>query len=150
MKEKNKQNLSIFDLASHENMIVPVWIIIGFEQRALQDSQTLKEDTFCRLHVTSGQANIGIEKHLGAGILLTYEADDYSQAYHQFEEVFKVLKTMISFNHIYLIMILDLRSLDLMMLVIVYTFSIYDISKFLQLPNQLKWNLNLMELFLMI
>ena len=32
MKEVNNQNLWSFDLGSHENMNVPIWIIIGFQQ----------------------------------------------------------------------------------------------------------------------
>ena len=33
MKEVNNQNLWNFELGSHENMNVPIWIIIGFQQR---------------------------------------------------------------------------------------------------------------------
>ena len=40
----------------------------------------------------------------------------------------------------------DLRMLELMMLVLIFTFPISDISKISQLLNQLKNNLNLMEL----
>ena len=37
MKEVNNQNLWNFELGSHENMNVPIWIIIGFQQRDRQD-----------------------------------------------------------------------------------------------------------------
>ena len=78
MKEMNNQNVWNFELGSHENMNVPIWIIIGFQQRDRQDSQTLNNDTFCRLPVVSAQCIIGTEKYPDAGILLNYDDDDYS------------------------------------------------------------------------
>ena len=91
MKEVNNQNVWIFELGSQENMNVPIWIIIGFQQQDRQDSQNLNNDTFCRLHVDSAQCVIGTEKYPDAGILLNYDGDDYSQGYHQFKEVFRAL-----------------------------------------------------------
>ena len=91
MKEVNNQNLWNFDLGSHENMNMPIWIIIGFQQRDRQDSQNLNNDTFCRLPVVSAQCIIGTEKYPDAGILLNYDDDDYSQGYHQIKEVFRAL-----------------------------------------------------------
>ena len=76
MKEVNNQNLWNFELGSQENMNVPVWIIIGFQQQDRQDSQNLNNDTFYRLPVTSCQCVIGTEKHPDAGILLNYDDDD--------------------------------------------------------------------------
>ena len=58
LKEVNNQNLWNFELGSHENMNVPIWIIIGFQQRDRQDSQNLNNDTFCRLPVVSAQCII--------------------------------------------------------------------------------------------
>ena len=91
MKEVNNQNLWKFELGSHENMNVPIWIIIGFQQRDRQDSQNLNNDTFCRLPVVSAQCIIGTEKYPDAGILLNYDDDDYSQGYHQIKEAFRAL-----------------------------------------------------------
>ena len=91
MKEVNNQNLCNFEFGSHENMNVPIWIIIGFQQRDRQDSQNLNNDTFCRLPVVSAQCIIGTEKCPDAGRLLNYEDDDYSQGYHQIKEAFKAL-----------------------------------------------------------
>ena len=91
MKEVNNQNVWNFELGSHENKNVPIWIIIGFQQRDRQDSQNLKNDTFCRLPVVSAQCIIGTEKYPDAAILLNYDDDDYSQGYHQIEEVFRAL-----------------------------------------------------------
>ena len=91
MKEVNNQNLWNFELGSHENMNVPIWILIGFQQRDRQDSQNLNNDTFCRLPVVSAQCIIGTEKYPDAGILLNYDDDDYSQGYHQIKEAFKAL-----------------------------------------------------------
>ena len=47
MKEVQNQNLWNFDLGSQESMNVPIWIIIGFQQRDRQDYQKLNHDTFC-------------------------------------------------------------------------------------------------------
>ena len=91
MKEVNNQNLWNFELGSHENMNVPIWIIVGFQQRDRQDSQNLNNDTFCRLPVVSAQCIIGTEKYPDAGILLNYDNDDYSQGYHQIKEAFRAL-----------------------------------------------------------
>ena len=59
MKEVNNQNLWILELGSQGNKNVPIWIIIGFQQPDRQDSQNLKNDTFCRLPVVSAQCVIG-------------------------------------------------------------------------------------------
>ena len=91
MKEVNNQNLCKFELGSQENMNVPIWIIIGFQQQDRQDSQNLNNDTFCRLPVVSAQCVIGTEKYPDAGILLIYDDDDYAQGYHQIKEAFKAL-----------------------------------------------------------
>ena len=91
MKQVNIQNLWNFGLGSHENMSVPIWIIIGFQQRDRQDSQNLNNDTFCRLPVVSAQYITGTEKYPDAGILLNYDDDNYSQGYHQIKEAFKAL-----------------------------------------------------------
>ena len=91
MKEVNNQNVWIFELGSHEIMNVPIWIIIGFQQRDRQDSQNLNNDTFCRLPVVSAECIIGTENYPDAGILLNYDDDDYSQGYHQIKEAFRAL-----------------------------------------------------------
>ena len=46
MKEVNNQNLRNFELCSQENMNVLLWIIIGFQQRNRQDSQSFFNDSF--------------------------------------------------------------------------------------------------------
>ena len=91
MKEVNNQNVWNFELGSRENMNMPIWIIIGFQQRDRQDSQNLNNDTFCRLPVVSAQCIIRTEKYPDAGILLNYDDDDYSQGYHQIKEAFRAL-----------------------------------------------------------
>ena len=91
MKKVNNQNLSNFELGSQENMNVPIWIIIGFQQQDRQDSQNLNNDTFCRLPVVSAQCSFGTEKYSDAGILLNYDDADYSQSYHQIKKAFKAL-----------------------------------------------------------
>ena len=91
MGEINNQNLWNFELGSQENMNVPIWIIVGFQQKDRQDSQNLSKDNVCRLPVTSAQAIIGTEKNPDAGILLNYDDDIYSQGYHQIEEAIKAI-----------------------------------------------------------
>ena len=91
MKQVNNQNVWNFEIGSQENMNVPIWIIIGFQQQDRQDSQNLNNDTFCRLPVVSAQCIIGTEKYPDAGILLNYNDDEYSQGYHQIKEAFKAL-----------------------------------------------------------
>ena len=71
-------------------MNVPIWIIIGFQQRDRQDSQNLINDTFCRLPVVSAQCFIGTEKYPDAALLLNFD-NDYSQGYHQLKEAFGTL-----------------------------------------------------------
>ena len=72
IKEANNQNLWNFELGSQENMNVPTWIIIGFQQR---DTQTLNNDTFCRLSAVSAQCIIGTDNYPDAGIMLNYDDD---------------------------------------------------------------------------
>ena len=91
MKHVNNQNVWNFELGSQENMNVPIWIIIGFQQQDRQDSQNLNNDTLCRLPVVSAQCIIGTEKYPDASILLNYDDDDYSQGYHQIKEAFRAL-----------------------------------------------------------
>ena len=91
MKEVNNQNVWNFELDSQENMNVPIWVIIGFQQQDRQDSQNLNNDTFCRLPVVSAQCVNATENYADAGILINYDDDDYSQGYHQIEEAFRAL-----------------------------------------------------------
>ena len=91
MKEVKNQNVWNFELGSQENMNLPIWIIIGFQQQDRKDSQNLNNYTFCRLRVVSAQCVIGKEKYPDAGILLNYDDDDYSQGYHRIKEAFRAL-----------------------------------------------------------
>ena len=79
MKEKITQKLWSFELGTHEGIIIPIWIIIGFQQREIQDSQNMNNDTFYRPPVTSAQCIIGTENYPDPAILLNYDDDDYDQ-----------------------------------------------------------------------
>ena len=46
MKDVNTQNLWTFELGTQEGINVPIWIIVGFQQKVRQDSQNLALDTF--------------------------------------------------------------------------------------------------------
>ena len=89
MKEVKNQNIWNFELGSHENVNVLIWILIDFQQKDRQDSQNLNNDTFCRLPVVSALGFIGAEKYPDAGILLNYNVDEYSQAFSQIKEAFR-------------------------------------------------------------
>ena len=89
MEEVNNQNAWKFELGSRENMNVPIWIIIGFQQRDRQDSQNMNNDPFCRLPVTSCQYIIGLEKYPDSGLLINYDDNEYSQVYSQIKEAFR-------------------------------------------------------------
>ena len=91
MKEVKNQNLWNFELGSHENMNVPIWITVGFQQQDRQDSQNLNNDSFYRLPVVSAQCIIGTENYPDAGILLNYDDGDYSQGYHHIKGAFRAL-----------------------------------------------------------
>ena len=91
MKEVNSRKLWNFQLGSQENMNVPVWIIIGFQQQHRQDSQNLNNDTSCRLPVVKAPCIIGTEKYHDAGISLNYDDDKYAQGYSQIKEAFRAL-----------------------------------------------------------
>ena len=96
MKEVNKQDHCNSKFGSQENMKVPIWKIIGFQQRDEQDSRNLNNkkmnnDSFCRLVVTTAQCIIDTEKHLDIGIILNYDDDDYTQGYSKIKEKFGAL-----------------------------------------------------------
>ena len=73
---------------------IPIWITIGFQQRDIQDSQNLNNDTFYRPPISaqaSAQGIIGTEKFPDSAILLNYHDDDYNQGYGQIKQAFKAL-----------------------------------------------------------
>ena len=51
VNEVNNKNSWNFVLGSQENMNVPIWIIIEFQQKDRLDSQNSNNDSFCRLPV---------------------------------------------------------------------------------------------------
>ena len=91
MKEVNTQNFWTFELGTQEDINVPSWIFVAFQQNDRQHGQKLNNDTFVRLPVISAQVVIGTERYPDNSILLNYEDDDYSQGYGQIKEAFKAL-----------------------------------------------------------
>ena len=89
MKEVNTQNLWKFGIGAHENRNVPIWIIVGFQQRDGPDSQVSANNIFCRLLITSAQCNISTEKYPDSAILLNNDDDDYNQCNGLIKETFK-------------------------------------------------------------
>ena len=91
MKEVNTQNFWTFELGVQENINVPIWIFVAFQQMGRQNDQNLNNDTFYRMPLTSAQYIIGTEKYPENAILLIYDNDDYSQGYGQIKEALKAL-----------------------------------------------------------
>ena len=91
MKEVNTQNFWTFELGTQEGVNVPIWIYVAFQQHDRQHDQTLNNDTFYRMPVTSAQCIIGTKKYPDSAILLNYDDDDYSQGYGQIKEAFRAL-----------------------------------------------------------
>ena len=86
MKEVNTQNFWTFELGTQEGLKY-----VAFQQHDRQHDQTLNNDTFYKMPVTSAQCIIGTEKYPDSAILLNYDDDDYSQGYGQIKEAFKAL-----------------------------------------------------------
>ena len=91
MKEVNTQNFWTFELGTQKGVNVPIWVFVAFMQQDRQHDQTLNNDTFYRMPVSSAQCIIGTEKYPDTPILLNYDDDDYSQGYGQIKEAFKAL-----------------------------------------------------------
>ena len=75
-------------MGTQEGINVPIWIIVGFQQRDRQDSQNLNNDTFYRPPVSSCQCISGTERYHYTSILLNYDDDDYSLGYEQIKKAF--------------------------------------------------------------
>ena len=91
MKEVSTQNFWNFQLGTQERTNIPIWILIGLQQRDRQFSQKLNKDTFFRPQVTCALCNIGTAKYPVSAVLLNCEDDDYSQGYDQIKEGCRVL-----------------------------------------------------------
>ena len=91
MKEVNIHSQKNFELGSQESTNVRKWIIIGFQPRDRQDSQTLITDTFCSLPVTSAECIIGTKNYPDAAIILNNDDNDLTQGYARIEEIFRAL-----------------------------------------------------------
>ena len=91
MKEVNTQNFWTFELGVQENINVPIWIFVAFQQMDRLNDQNLNNDTFYRMPVTSVQCIIGTEKDPDSAILMNFDDDDYSQGYGQIKQAFKAL-----------------------------------------------------------
>ena len=91
MKEVNTQNFWTFELGTQEGVNVPIWLFVAFQQHDRQHDQTLNNDTFYKMPVTSSQCISGTEKYPDSATLLNYDDDDYCQGYGQIKEAFRAL-----------------------------------------------------------
>ena len=78
-------------MGTQEGINIPLWFLLGFQQRHRQDSQNLNNDTFYRPPVTSAQCLISTERYPDSAILLNYNDDDYRPRYTQIREDFRAL-----------------------------------------------------------
>ena len=62
MKNVNTRNFQTTELGTHEDINVPIWIIVGFQQKDRQNLQNSESDSFSRPPVTSTQCIIGTKK----------------------------------------------------------------------------------------
>ena len=91
MKEVNTQSLWTFELGTHEGLSIPIWIIVAIQQRDRQDSQNLNNDTFYTSPVNGAQCHFTTKKYPDSATLLSYDDDNYSQAYGENKKAFKAL-----------------------------------------------------------
>ena len=91
MKEVNTQNFWTFELGTQEGVNVTIWVFVAFQQHDRQHDQTLNNDTFYKMPVSSCQCIIGTEKYPDNATLLNYDDDDYCQGYGQIKEAFRAL-----------------------------------------------------------
>ena len=91
MKEVNTQNFWTFELGTLEGVNVPIWVSLASQQHDRQHDQTLNNDTFYRMPVSSCQCIIGTEKNPDSATLLTYDDYEYCQGYGQIKEACRAL-----------------------------------------------------------
>ena len=91
MKEVNIQNSWTLELGNQEGINVPIWNIVGFQQRDREDSQNFSNDTFFRPPVTNAQCKKGTEKYHDSTILLNYDDYIFFQGYGLIKEAFRAL-----------------------------------------------------------
>ena len=88
MKEVKTQN---FWLLNQEGIIIPIWSFTVFRQSDKEHDQSLNNDTFFRLPVTSAQCLIGTKRYPHSATFLKYDDDDYSQGNGQTKKALRAL-----------------------------------------------------------
>ena len=91
MGEISTQIFWIFELGRQEGLNVPIWMIVGFQQRDWQDCQKFNNDTFYKPLVTSAECIIRTESYPDSGKFLNEDDEYYSLNYGQIKEAFRVL-----------------------------------------------------------
>ena len=81
MKEVKTLSFWTLKLGSHEDITMPVWIVVASQLRDRQHSEKLNNDTIYRPSVTSAQCIIGTEKHPDSALSLNNDDECYSQGY---------------------------------------------------------------------
>ena len=91
IKELNNEHFWSFEIETQEEINVPVWVYVLFQQNERQHDRNSNNDTFYRMRVSSVQVNIGTEKYPDSGSFLNYDDGDYFQGYGQVKEAFRAL-----------------------------------------------------------
>ena len=79
-KDVNTNNNWTFELGT-SGISTPTFVIVGFQARNKNDSQTHKNATFDRLPISNAVCKIGSEKYPDDGIECDYDRDKYDQTY---------------------------------------------------------------------
>ena len=86
-KDVNTINNWTFDLGN-SGELTPTYVIVGFQDRSIIDSQTHNTSVFEQLLISNAVCEIGSKKYPVDGMNCDYARDKYDQAYHEIENVF--------------------------------------------------------------
>ena len=117
-KDVNTNNNWTFDLGI-SGISTPTFVIVGFQGRNKNDSQTHNNATFDRLPISNAVCKIGSEKYPDDGIECDYDRDKYDQAYCEIENFYHLKSETNLLNTI-----IDLHEFRTN-----YNFYVFDLSK---------------------
>ena len=117
-KDVNTNNNWKFELGNSGES-TPTFVIVGFQARNKNDSQTHENAIFDRLPISNAVCKIGSEKYPDDGIECDYDRDKYDQAYSEIEN-FYLLKSETNLLNPFI---------DLHKFRTNYNFYVFDLSK---------------------
>ena len=128
-------------LAAGDEIVLSIFVMVGFQQKYRLKKQILNKDNFNWLLNKLAQREIRIEQYLDAGINLQYAKDDYSQHWNQIVSCFQHLNEDDIYKVIYHKKTFEqkmgkLLAKTIMILVINCLFLIYHTKQIFLLLNQ--------------